>query len=138
MPCVVDASVLLALLLPDEMEPDEAVVEMLVGGRVVVPPHCATEVSNGLLVAHRRGRITFGEMTAALADAAALRIVTDTRERFGLPAGTVDLALTHRLTIYDAAYLELARRSEFPLATFDGRLREAAARENIVIFEQGS
>lgn len=138
MSCVVDASVLLALLLPDETEPAEAVVDMLVGGQAVVPPHCAAEVANGLLVAHRRGRITFEEMVAALADAAALRIGADARERFGLPAGTVDLALSHGLTIYDAAYLELALRSKFPLATFDADLREAAVREDISLFEKRS
>lgn len=138
MPCVVDASVLLAFLLPDETEPAESVIGMLVGGQAIAPPHCATEVANGLLVAHRRGRITAEEMAAALADIAALRIGADVRPHIGLPPGTVDLALSHRLTVYDAAYLELARRRKLPLATFDSDLRDAARREDVSLSEQRS
>lgn len=37
------------------------------------------------------------------------------------------LAETYHLTVYDAAYLELALRRSLPLATFDAALRSAAA-----------
>ncbi|MBI5583385.1 MAG: type II toxin-antitoxin system VapC family toxin [Deltaproteobacteria bacterium] len=37
-----------------------------------------------------------------------------------------ELALAYSLTAYDAAYLELALRKGFPLATFDQRLKPAA------------
>ena len=36
------------------------------------------------------------------------------------------LARTHRLTVYDAAYLELALRVDAPLATLDRKLAAAA------------
>jgi predicted nucleic acid-binding protein len=36
------------------------------------------------------------------------------------------LAEQHRLTAYDAAYLEVAQRAGLPLATLDGDLRKAA------------
>ena len=37
------------------------------------------------------------------------------------------------MTLYDAAYLELARRRALPLATLDRDLRTAAAAENIKV-----
>jgi predicted nucleic acid-binding protein len=40
---------------------------------------------------------------------------------------TMALAEKHRLTVYDATYLELSLRRGLPLATFDAALRRAAA-----------
>jgi predicted nucleic acid-binding protein len=37
------------------------------------------------------------------------------------------LARNHRLSVYDAAYLELAQREGIPLATLDADLQKAAA-----------
>lgn len=39
---------------------------------------------------------------------------------------TMRLSERHRLTLYDAAYLELAQRLQLPLATLDQELRAAA------------
>ena len=46
-------------------------------------------------------------------------------------ASILALARVHRLTFYDAAYLELAQREELPLATLDERLATAARREGV-------
>jgi predicted nucleic acid-binding protein len=46
---------------------------------------------------------------------------------------TAKLAARHRLTLHDAAYLELARRRSLPLATLDQELRAAAAAEDIIL-----
>ena len=57
-----------------------------------------------------------------------------------LPLGTdtapdLDVALAlaraHELSFYDAIYLELAQRSELPLATLDTRLAKAATMEGV-------
>ena len=128
---------MLAILLPDEAVSIEAFIELL-HEDIVVPAHCATEVGNGLLVAHRRGRITRDEMMAILSDTAAFRVDIDMRERFGVAAGAIELALAHKLTVYGAAYLELARRRRLPLATFDGALRAAAVSEGVSLFETQS
>jgi len=45
-----------------------------------------------------------------------------------LSAQRTTLAVEHRLSIYDAAYLELALRKKLPLGCKDGPLREAAKR----------
>jgi predicted nucleic acid-binding protein len=41
------------------------------------------------------------------------------------------LARQHRLTVYDAAYLELAMREALPLATLDTALADAARAEGV-------
>ena len=38
----------------------------------------------------------------------------------------LDIARSHNLTVYDAAYLEVAVRRSLPLATLDQRLSKAA------------
>lgn len=43
------------------------------------------------------------------------------------------LGRSHGLSIYDAAYLELALRRRLPLATFDKALRKAAAAEGLAL-----
>jgi predicted nucleic acid-binding protein len=44
------------------------------------------------------------------------------------------MARRHRITVYDAAYLELAARLMLPLATLDRELQRAAAAEGIPLF----
>ena len=46
---------------------------------------------------------------------------------------SIPLAIFHRLSVYDAVYLELALRLSLPLATLDRALRSAARREGIEI-----
>ena len=48
------------------------------------------------------------------------------------------LARNHRLSVYDAAYLELALREGIPLATLDAGLRRAAAAEGVTLVSRGS
>lgn len=57
-------------------------------------------------------------------------IVLDT----GAESGAVmDLARRHRLTAYDALYLELALRRALPLATLDRALGAAAEAEDVAL-----
>ena len=46
---------------------------------------------------------------------------------------TVRLAERHKLSVYDAAYLELAQRRGLPLATLDTDLRRAAMAEGVIL-----
>ena len=49
-----------------------------------------------------------------------------------------DVAQSNGLTVYDAAYLELALREALPLASLDDALRNAAARNRVALFTPGS
>jgi predicted nucleic acid-binding protein len=80
-----------------------------------------------LLVGERRGRIT-AEQTRAFFDT--LRILNPTLDYASLEqvAGPVQIICRdHRLTPYDALYIELALRSGCPLATLDQPQKQAAS-----------
>ena len=70
---------------------------------------------------------------AALADLAVLPITVDLETDRQAWGATASLAARHRLTLCDAAYLELARRRGLPLATLDKELRAAATAEAVAL-----
>lgn len=121
---VVDASVSAAWLLPDEATPQsEAALHATAILDIWVPAVWLLEIGNLLLNAQRRKRIDDAKRRELVAAAAGLRLRVD-RE----PVSMIDLdalAAQHRLSTYDAAYLELARRRGLPLATVDEALRAA-------------
>lgn len=132
---VLDASVALAWCFRDEGGDYPArVLDALRGGEAVVASHWTLEVSNGLLVAERRGRIGSQEGARVVRLLLALPIVVDPVERSRALTATYRLARTRSLSSYDAAYLELAGRLGVPLATLDEDLREAAAAEGVEVF----
>lgn len=88
------------------------------------------EVRNILIVNERRQRITELDTISFLRDIARLPIRTD---RVPDEAGVHRLARTYRLSVYDAAYLELAQRERLPLATLDSALVSAARFEGVSI-----
>jgi predicted nucleic acid-binding protein len=81
----------------------------------------------------RRGRHDAAFRDATLADLAVLPITVDPETDRQAWSATLQLATRHRLTLYDAAYLELAQRRGLPLATLDRELRAAAAAERVVL-----
>lgn len=128
---VVDASVSAAWFLPDEATPEtEAALHATATHEVWVPALWLLEVGNLLLSAHRRKRITADKRRELAAIAARLRIKVD-REPVAI-AALDDIASTHGLTAYDAAYLELALRRGLPLATLDEALVHAMAKAGVI------
>ena len=73
----------------------------------------------------RKGRITPGLRDRVLLELQKLPITieADVRETI---AATVAVSDRFGLTVYDAAYLEIALRRELPLATLDKELADAA------------
>ncbi len=133
MALVVDPSVALAWLLPDEANTRADAIRVAVedGADAWVPAHWWLEIANGLLMAERRGRITPEQVARALSLVNSLPLEEDEQTAERIPAQTLTLARKHGLTIYDAAYLELAQRRGASLATFDAQLLVAAAKEKI-------
>lgn len=133
---VVDCSVLIAGLLPDEIEVQaQALLEDLQHGVsvVVVPSLFYQEVSNVLLMAYRRKRIS-REVLSRYLDVVAmlpLRIDTAAATQSSTMKTVCELAEKHGLTTYDASYLELAIRLGLPLATLDSDLYNAAVEVDV-------
>jgi len=98
-----------------------------------VPALWRLEIANVLEMGVRKGRTDAAFRDAALADLALLPITVDPETDRHAWGATAKLAARHRLTLYDAAYLELARRRSLPLATLDTELRVAAAAEDIIL-----
>lgn len=125
---VVDASAALAWCFEDEASKyaDGLLERLSHGEQIVVPAHWPTEVLNGLLVAVRRSRIEAGQPALLWRELARLPI--EIEPPLSANQGTAILALgeKHGLTVYDAAYLELAYRRKLPLGSLDGDLRKAA------------
>jgi len=122
---VLDSSIALSWCLPDEDRTDQIQQEVSRSG-AIVPAHWPLEVANALLMAERRQRITADFRNSALRDLATLPIVLDSLTSVRAWHETLRLAEGCRLTVYDAAYLELAQRHALPLATLDAGLRLAA------------
>ena len=128
---VVDASVVVAWLFDDEDDPRaDRVLAQLAEEGALVPQLWHLETRNALLTAERRGRLSPEEVKERLAALRDLPIATD--EGADLQSA-FDLARTHGLSLYDALYLELARREGAELATLDGPLGQAAASEGVVL-----
>lgn len=125
---VLDSSATLALLLPDEQSAAmDRVAQALLRSPALVPAIWPLEVRNALLFALRARRITPREFDDRVGILEALPVEIDADAGHDVQSRTMDIARRHGLTVYDASYLELARRSGLPLATLDRGLRKAGA-----------
>ncbi len=132
---ILDASAFAPIVISDERESLlPGVQEGLSTGGFVVPSHWHMEVANLLLVALRRGRIASVDRDRGVSTVGAIIVDVDRRTSDVLFGRTWDLSERHKLTIYDAAYLELADRLRLPLATSDQALMSAAKRESVALF----
>jgi len=105
------------------------------GAAIEVPSLWPLEVANTLTVLVRRQKLTVQERQAALAWLRALPLRID-HEMALLAFSTLsDLANAHQLSVYDAAYLELAKRRSLVLACKDGPLRVAARQNGVSLWE---
>ena len=130
-PVVVDNSVFLAWCLGDEEESTALSAMRRVAEEGGVAPRIWWyELRNALLMNERRGRISAQQVSDTLADSLALGIAIDENHDEAL---ILDFARRHGLTIYDAAYLEVAFRRSLPLATLDQRLRRAAEADGVAV-----
>ncbi len=127
MSLVLDSSAVLAWVHGDERTPEiEAVFDRVVEKGAVVPHLWHLEVANSLTVAVRRKRVTQAFRDDVLKDLADLDISVDGETAANAWGASVRLADLYGLTLYDAAYLELAQRLRLPLATLDRDLAKAA------------
>lgn|ERR1700693_4098803 len=126
MSLVLDSSVTLAWLYSEELTDSVRLVfERVTASRAWVPSLWRLEVANSLQMAVRRKRIDVAFRDASLADLSLLNIATDPDTDLFAWSSTLQLADRFSLTVYDAAYLELAQRLSLPLATLDEELRAA-------------
>jgi len=133
---VLDASVTACWAFQDEDHPDASLAFLRIRTEeAVVPSLWWFEVRNILIVNERRRRIAESDTAAFLLSLSRLRIRVD---RVPDEGAVLRLARAHRLSVYDAAYLELAQREGLTLATLDADLRTAAAGEGVALVSGGA
>lgn len=134
MPLVLDASCALALMFN---EPSLARIpdlhHRIVSDGVYVPALWKWEVVNAVVLAARREPDMIEDLMAQLLLFERFPIAIDDESLDGAWGPTMLLSLKHRLTAYDAAYLEIAIRRELPLASFDKALLKATRAEGVEV-----
>ncbi|HSA79971.1 MAG TPA: type II toxin-antitoxin system VapC family toxin [Geminicoccaceae bacterium] len=131
---IVDSSIVLSWCSPDETSGEADAIQTTVAEHgALAPGHWPLEVANALLMAVRRRRIDARFCAAALRDLATLPIALDSETSARAWHDTLRLAEAHHLTVYDAAYLELAQRRKLPLATLDRALSAAAGALGVAV-----
>jgi predicted nucleic acid-binding protein len=127
MPMVVDASVALAWCFEDETNAQaDKVLVLLREDEAVVPSIWPLEIANALRSAERRGRIDEGEMPSITRLLIALPIRVESLSLERTLSDVLPLARAAELSAYDAAYVDLALRTGYALATADDYLAQAA------------
>ena len=125
---VLDCSVTLAWYFKDEANSyADAVATRFPSIQAVVPAIWPLEVANAVLMGERRKRSTAAQAARWLGYLISLPIMVDDETTTRAWTETLNLARVHNLSVYDAAYLELAHRRGLSLATLDHKLKAAAA-----------
>ena len=134
MSLVLDSSVALAWVYADETTDD--VLRLFDNIRIHgawVPGLWRWEIANVLQLNVRRGRHAGDFRDGALATLALLPVKVDAEADRQAWSATLHLAERHGLTVYDAAYLEIASRRKIALASLDRQLRGAAMNEGVQV-----
>jgi predicted nucleic acid-binding protein len=136
---VLDAPLALSWYFEDERTPiADTLLDRVADQGATVPGLWRLEIANGLRTAIRRNRIDQGFRDRAIAQLARLPITVDPdTDRYAWTT-TLQLADRFALTLYDAAYVELAQRLVLPLATLDDPLRIAATALGVVLLGMSS
>jgi predicted nucleic acid-binding protein len=126
---VLDASVAVSWLLNENLRPDLDTI--LVTNRVIVPSHWTVEVGHAILKALRRKAIIHEHLIGIASDLDSLNISIQPPTPVASMLPLLAFAREHGLTMYDAAYVQLALNRSAQLATLDSAMSTTAARLGI-------
>jgi predicted nucleic acid-binding protein len=129
---VLDTSVTMAWCFDDEKSArTESLLERLAKSPAIVPALWPFEVANVLITATRRKRIDPVSRARFVLMLEGHPILVDGGDARRVLSTALPLAEAHKISAYDAAYLELAMRMGIPLATLDRELAKAARNEGV-------
>ena len=134
---VADASVAIAWVHPAQATTQTAAMLEAIdeGTTLEVPALWPLEVANALTVLVRRRKLTEAERQTALGWLRGLRLRFDHEMAALAFSRLAELAVAYQLSVYDAAYLELAQRRQLVLGCKDGPLRKAARAAGVNLWE---
>jgi predicted nucleic acid-binding protein len=126
---VLDASITVSWLLD---EPSASEIEsVLTTDRIIVPSHWSIEVGHAILKALRRKTIRQEQLIGIASDLGGLSISIQPPIGVAAILPLLTFAREHGLTMYDAAYVQLARNRTAKLATLDKAMGQIAAKLGI-------
>jgi predicted nucleic acid-binding protein len=131
---VIDSSLAAAWCFPDERTDYTNAILRAVSTplEAVAPRLWAYEVRNSVLMGLRRKRITHADAQDFFESIKGLPIRLSDPVSYD---GVFRLADRYGLTVYDAAYLDLALREGLPLASLDNALCRAAGNTGVALFQ---
>ena len=133
---VLGSSVALSWCFEDEHTPARlALLERVAQAGALAPQLWPLEVLNGLMMAERRNRPDTTRRRRLAGLMQQLPISLDPLTSTQAWTASTSLAERFRLTVYDAAYLELAERNGYALATLDQDLLSAASAMHVSVLE---
>ncbi len=133
---VVDNSVIMTWCFKDEnRQYSDFILDKLEYNTAFVPSIWALELTNVLVVGERKKRINEAGSTRFMALLAELPIIVDQESPERMLKEIFALARKHKLSSYDASYLDLAMRKGLPIATLDKALLEAAERSKVPVIK---
>lgn len=131
---VLDSSVTMAWCFHDEATPaTKRLFDRMGAEAAAVPGWWYLEVTNVLALAERKHRISLEQSAEFIALLESFDLEVDEHAPQRAFTNLLPLCRSHKLTSYDAAYLELAHRRRLPLATLDDELRSAAKKLGIEV-----
>ena len=131
---VIDNSVVISWCFKDQSSRyADTILDRLVESTAVVPPIWPLEVVNVLLVAERRNRLSEADSIRFITLLSQLPISVEQVQPESLMVEILALAREHKLSSYDASYLNLAMNKGVPIATLDKGLRFAAKKAQVPI-----
>lgn len=133
---VIDNSVVMTWCFKDEANQyADAILDSLEVSAGFVPSIWPLEVCNVLLVAERKKRIGEADSARFIALLTELPIIVEQEPPERMIKEIFALAREHKLSSYDASYLDLAMRKGLPVATLDKNLIAAAKRSKVPILK---
>jgi predicted nucleic acid-binding protein len=133
---VIDNSVVMTWCFKDEINPyADVILDRLEISTGFVPSIWPLEVCNVLLVAERKRRIGRADSARFIAWRNELPIIVEQEPQERVIREIFALAREHKLSSYDASYLDLAMRKGLPIATLDKNLIAAAKRSKVQILK---
>lgn len=141
MKLVLDASVALLWLVPQTNPKGwayaDALLSALKNGSALVPSLFTLEIASVVAKLQAKAMVSDADAQRFIALLGQLDITTDSQTATRALGDTLHLARRHKLSAYDAAYLELALRQGIALATLDADLAMAARKAGLSIFSVG-
>lgn len=134
---VLDASVTIRWALRDGSTSDRTYADQVLDSLTIspawVPALWYTETVHVLRCAENDGKLGESAFTGFVYRLSQLPIDVDSAAPFGIQLAVTAIPREFTLSVYDAQYLELARRRNLPIATLDKDLRKAAKKARVPI-----